>query len=806
MCDNDNLDFIIENYLVYKDNIVAVNKGLNICSIMPSHLDQILLRILNERLTGAIELDIGHNIKYLSIDKMSSENITIVVPKILTGILRLELKSQDNWFILESNSNFFDNFPNLQDLDAENIILNDVPSFAGLSALTRINVVNSRFLSGPDTSVNEDFVSGLQGLVLLWWRESTFKTLDTNTFNGLDELTELSLENNDIEMIRTRQFSNLTKLIELDLSHNNLTTTGVQNDAFLGLTSLQILRMNSNPSFSPNIVFHPLFNLVEIYLQNNEYTSLDFRAFQQKNQLDRVFLFGDNMFDCICNRTEWMATVSSRFNIVFLGSSCDTPIAGSDVTDVSLYTECPTVLSYDCFNETLVNCTVEQICVNTFNSFACECQGGFNVTTNPVTMREECLDIDECQTETDNCEQTCVNQEGSFFCLCREGYNLVQETKCNDIDECVTIPDDTCFEEGILNNKLCENTDGTFICNCRTGFKQETKTNCVDLDECTIENSCTQVCVNTPGDYECACRMGFQFITEVANYSMNSIVNTVNTTNATNGTNGTNTTNGTNGTNTTNGTSGEGNKGVKCVDIDECRIQTDQCEQICNNTVGSYNCSCVMGYNLTDRFYCSDINECVLNLTLCDASRGMRCNNTRGSYECICKEGYVEGNMTCIKTAALTTEEIIGIGISGVFIVSLFIVVILILVCCVFKRSKDKVKKKGEGTGLMLVSGVSTEHPADEMGMEYVKADEPKKTGASTVPNEYELEICTKENTYVVDEVKKEEPIEDHLSASTEKKLLEKEYEGAGTAENETTVEVEVTSSDETTKYRQVLI
>lgn len=36
---------------------------------------------------------------------------------------------------------------------------------------------------------------------------------------------------------------------------------------------------------------------------------------------------------------------------------------------------------------------------------------------------------------------------------------------------------------------------------------------------------------------------------------------------------------------------------VITADIDECLIGTDLCEQICSNTVGSYECSCTDGYN-----------------------------------------------------------------------------------------------------------------------------------------------------------------------------------------------------------------
>ena len=34
------------------------------------------------------------------------------------------------------------------------------------------------------------------------------------------------------------------------------------------------------------------------------------------------------------------------------------------------------------------------------------------------------------------------------------------------------------------------------------------------------------------------------------------------------------------------------------VDIDECIAGTDNCDSICSNTIGSYNCSCSPGYRL----------------------------------------------------------------------------------------------------------------------------------------------------------------------------------------------------------------
>lgn len=91
-------------------------------------------------------------------------------------------------------------------------------------------------------------------------------------------------------------------------------------------------------------------------------------------------------------------------------------------------------------------------------------------------------------------------------------------------------------------------------------------------------------------------------------------------------------------------------------EIHECFELTHLCEQICGNTDGSYVCSCSPGYSLaTNGFSCTsktqkifvtgwdvikislpDIDECGLGTDLCTHE----CMDTVGSYICSCRLGY----------------------------------------------------------------------------------------------------------------------------------------------------------------------
>ena len=82
-------------------------------------------------------------------------------------------------------------------------------------------------------------------------------------------------------------------------------------------------------------------------------------------------------------------------------------------------------------------------------------------------------------------------------------------------------------------------------------------------------------------------------------------------------------------------------------DIDECLSQEHySClsKTGCENTVGSYRCSCIPGYS-GDGKVCTDVDECGTSAHNC--SDHAHCNNTIGSYHCRCVEGFQGNGMSC---------------------------------------------------------------------------------------------------------------------------------------------------------------
>uniref|UniRef100_A0A287DDY0 Fibulin-1 n=1 Tax=Ictidomys tridecemlineatus TaxID=43179 RepID=A0A287DDY0_ICTTR len=213
------------------------------------------------------------------------------------------------------------------------------------------------------------------------------------------------------------------------------------------------------------------------------------------------------------------------------------------------------------------------------------------------------------------CQQQCRDTGDEVVCSCFVGYQLLPDgVSCEDVNECIT------GSHSCRLGESCINTVGSFRCqrdsSCGTGYELTEDNNCKDIDECEsgIHNCPPDfICQNTLGSFRCRpklqCKSGF--IQDALG---------------------------------------------SCIDINECqRYPGRLCGHKCENTPGSYHCSCSVGFRLSvDGRSCEDVNECQ------SSPCSQECANVYGSYQCYCRRGYqlsdVDG-VTCedIDECALPT-------------------------------------------------------------------------------------------------------------------------------------------------------
>ncbi|XP_067936745.1 fibrillin-2-like [Watersipora subatra] len=318
-------------------------------------------------------------------------------------------------------------------------------------------------------------------------------------------------------------------------------------------------------------------------------------------------------------------------------------------------------------NECVTNnggCDPDASCINTPGSFLCLCDDGYSGSGI------ECFDIDECEKNLLLCMNgQCLNEPGSYRCECDMGFAATAELRsCEDIDECERFPN-------LCMNGLCDNIHGMFQCICNQGYAlDESGSNCTDINECSSAGSCKYgECRNLEGSFECLCPPGFVLLASgnacidrrlgscymtapslgVAMCS-NSYPQRITKSQCCcsigvgwgqdpglcsacpkNGTKEYDTLCPDGGGQVPTETMGQ----VTFTDLDECTVFPSLCAGgTCQNTYGSYKCTCPAGYVIDDMHVCIDVDECDVYPGICGIGE---CINMRGSYTCICPPGHL---------------------------------------------------------------------------------------------------------------------------------------------------------------------
>uniref|UniRef100_W8AS46 Fibrillin-2 n=1 Tax=Ceratitis capitata TaxID=7213 RepID=W8AS46_CERCA len=262
----------------------------------------------------------------------------------------------------------------------------------------------------------------------------------------------------------------------------------------------------------------------------------------------------------------------------------------------------------------------------------CSCFDGFSLDPNDYAS---CHDIDECELNNGGCEQICNNLPGSYQCACEPGLQIdtLNSKTCVDIDECAQPELSAQCAGG------CENTPGSYRCIPALNTPDEAteehtdEENPTDEDEQVAKEDQTKTSGADEDEAEEEDDQGIKRISESAPICPT-------------------------------GYRPGGENSDSCVDIDECAEGTTGCEH-CLNTEGSYECTCPGGYDLAeDELSCVDINECEVIVeneddgdTAASKICSGGCENTLGSFICTCgpNEHLLDDRRTC---AADTCQDL----------------------------------------------------------------------------------------------------------------------------------------------------
>uniref|UniRef100_A0A672VDU3 LRRNT domain-containing protein n=1 Tax=Strigops habroptila TaxID=2489341 RepID=A0A672VDU3_STRHB len=231
----------------------------SMCKCAPEeiiHCNRTGLRALpGEIATSTISLNLSNN--YLL--WLDGNNLTFL------GLLNLISLDLSHCNIFEIHPLLFSHLPSLERLDLASNNMRYVPqAFRNLSSLTKLSLEGNHI-----------------------------EAIGRDSLKDVESLYELNLRKNRIWIIQNGAFTKLLRLGMLNLGHNFI--ADLPNQLFDGLTQLKTIHLEANRITAVACTFRHLLNLRNLYLNNNQISSISDSAFLYLNKLHFLHLSKNNL-------------------------------------------------------------------------------------------------------------------------------------------------------------------------------------------------------------------------------------------------------------------------------------------------------------------------------------------------------------------------------------------------------------------------------------------------------------------------------------------------------------------------------
>lgn len=285
-----------------------------------------------------------------------------------------------------------------------------------------------------------------------------------------------------------------------------------------------------------------------------------------------------------------------------------------------------------------VDCDDNAICIDTDDSFSCQCRPGFadiSVAFNRLPGRRCIEAVNECSVKSLNdCSEfaLCEDAKEGYVCSCRPGYvdaspnvthypgrvcrKPIEKLTSNDV--ITSFSTDSCDPKGSQcgTNEVCTDRGkrGHYGCQCADNAFRYSDGTCRVFSACSKNTDCDRnaVCLNVFDSYSCHCRPGFIDLSPDQ----------------------------------------ERKPGRRCKElVNECATLANECSRFakCIDLTEGYACQCLDGYVDVSSKYglppgrrCTQSNnECAIrNLNTCDENAD--CIDSPDGYICQCFAGFVD--------------------------------------------------------------------------------------------------------------------------------------------------------------------